>query len=145
MYGPLFCVYNMQNMAFIEWDESCSVGVHVIDKQHQRLFQLINDFHDATTNLDAMIHDLFAYIDFHFTTEEKYFEDFEYKDTEHHKKEHQFYRDRIRELYQQSLERKKNEQEIGEELETFIKDWIVHHIKISDKKYTECFREHGLV
>lgn len=131
-------------MAFVEWDESCSVGISLIDKQHQRLFELINNFHEATTNLDAILQDLLSYVDFHFKTEEKFFKEFGYEYTEEHKKEHKYYEDKVAELYRQYTENKTKEKEVGLILEEFIKDWIMHHIKISDKRYAQCFLEHGL-
>ena len=131
-------------MAFAEWDESCSVGVQLIDNQHKRLFALINDFHEAKTNLDQVLQDLLSYIDFHFKTEEKYFHEFGYEKTDEHTKEHQFYEDKIKEIYKRCLQEKVDEGKISAEIEGFIKDWIVHHIKVSDKEYTECFHKHGL-
>lgn len=132
-------------MAFIEWDQSCSVGVQLIDNQHKRLFALINDFHEAKTNLDEVLQDLLSYVDFHFKTEERYFDEFHYEKTEEHKQQHKFYEDKIKELYARCLQEKIDEGKISAEIEGFIKDWIVHHIKISDKEYSECFHQHGLV
>ncbi len=138
-------------MAFIKWDMSYSVGVKMIDAQHQKLFALINDFYNSvkmkTENLepvDSALQDLFSYIDFHFKTEEKYFEEFGYEKTEEHKKQHKFYEDKIKDLNER-YQKTKNEQEISEEIINFIKDWISNHIKISDKEYKICFNEHGLV
>lgn len=132
-------------MAFIEWDQSCSVGIRLIDNQHKRLFALINDFHEAKTNLDQVLQDLLSYIAFHFRTEEKYFNEFHYERTEEHVKQHKFYEDKIREIYERCLQEKIDEGKISAEIEDFVKDWIVHHIKISDKEYTDCFHKHGLV
>lgn len=132
-------------MAFIEWDQTCSVGVHLIDNQHKRLFALINDFHEAKTNIDQTLQNLLSYVDFHFKTEERYFDKFHYDKTEEHRQQHNFYERKIKELYKQCLVEKANEGKISVEMEGFIKDWIVHHIKIEDKKYGKCFNEHGLV
>lgn len=132
-------------MAFVEWDQSCSVGVHLIDDQHKRLFTLINDFHEAKTNLDQVLQDLLSYVDFHFKTEERYFSQFHYEKLEEHKQQHDFYEKRIKDLYTQCLTEKIDEGKISVEMEGFIKDWIIYHIKGSDKEYTKCFNEHGLV
>ncbi len=136
-------------MAFIEWDISYSVGVKMIDSQHQKLFLMINNFYDAVKGtskenlapVDSALQDLFSYIDFHFKTEEKYFDEFGYEKTQEHKKQHKFYEDKIKELN----ERHQEGEEIGEEIIAFIKDWILNHIKISDKEYRECFNKHGLI
>ena len=139
-------------MAFINWDSLYSVGVKLIDSQHQKLFSLINNFYDATTGIskenlapiDSALQDLFSYVDFHFKTEEKYFEEFSYEKTQEHKKQHKFYEDKIKDLNEKYQKEKKDE-EISEEIISFIKDWILNHIKISDKEYGKCFNEHGLV
>ena len=138
-------------MAFIEWDMSYSVGVKMIDGQHQKLFALINNFYESakmkTENLepvDAALQDLFSYVDFHFKTEEEYFNKFGYEKIEEHKKQHKFYEDKIKDLNER-YQKTKNEKEISEEIISFIKEWISNHIKISDKEYKICFNEHGLV
>lgn len=139
-------------MAFIEWDQSCSVGVKLIDGQHQKLFTLINNFYDVVNGkgkenlapVDSALQDLLSYVDFHFKTEEKYFSDFGYEKTEEHKKQHEFYEGKIKDINER-YQNNKNEKEISEEIIAFIKDWILSHIKISDKEYRKCFNEHGLV
>lgn len=139
-------------MAFIDWNNSYSVGVKIIDGQHQKLFSLINDFYDATTGtsrknlapVDSVLLDLLSYVGFHFKTEEKYFEEFGYEKTQEHKNQHEFYENKIKNL-NEKYQKKKKEEEISEEIISFIKDWILNHIKISDKEYRKCFNEHGLI
>ncbi len=132
-------------MVFIEWNQSYSVNVRLIDEQHKKLFKLINAFHNAETNIDQTTQDLMAYVSFHFKTEEEYFDRFEYEESREHKKQHHFYEQKIRELINALGDDKNNdEQKIGQETENFVRDWITNHIKISDKKYARCFNEHGL-
>lgn len=131
-------------MAFIDWDQTYSVGVEIIDNQHKRLFELINDFHSAKTNLDQAIQDLLSYVDFHFKTEERYFDKFGYEKTVEHRQQHKFYEERIGALYARCLKEKIDEGKISAEIEGFVKDWISQHIHISDKEYSKCFHEHGL-
>ena len=128
-------------MAFVTWDETFSVGVDLIDKQHQELFGFINAFHEDRANLEHTIEDLLSYIDFHFKTEEKYFKEFGYEKTEEHEDQHKFYEDKVRAFFKQFLQ---GNTSISEEVENFVRDWIVHHIKTVDKEYTKCFNEHGL-
>ena len=131
-------------MSFIDWDDSFSVGVEIIDSQHKKLVELINNFHSAETNLDEVVQDLLAYVNFHFKTEEKYFKEFGYEKIEEHTHQHKFYEDKIKEIYKKCLTEKIDEGKISAEIEGFIKDWILNHIKISDKEYTGCFHKNGL-
>lgn len=140
-------------MNFITWNKSFSVNVKLIDAQHKKLFELINDVYAVlrgeekkeVVTLDVIIHKLLAYIDFHFKTEEKYFHEFGYKRTEEHEVQHKFYEDKTKDLYKRYMEGKELDIDIRNEILRFIKEWIMDHIKISDKQYTECFNEYGLV
>lgn len=136
-------------MDFITWDESFSVGVKLIDAQHQKLFAMINKLHKEVKNisngefepLENIILQLAAYVDFHFRTEEKYFVKFDYERTDEHIRQHKMYEDKIREFNERY---KKGEEKLGDEILLFLEHWIMNHIKISDKDYTECFHDHGL-
>jgi hemerythrin len=136
-------------MAYIDWNESFSVGIKIIDSQHKMLFKLLNQLNDVLekpedetlTTTEVAIHGLLAYVDFHFTTEEKYFEEFNYENKEAHIQQHHFYIKKINEFHDRYP---KEGDKIINEVLIFLKDWILNHINISDKKYTKCFHEHGL-
>jgi hemerythrin len=130
-------------MNFIDWDESFSVGIDLIDKQHQKLFDTINNYHNEHSDTEESLSKLLAYIDFHFSTEEDFFKKFDYEDTIEHTAQHLRYKDEINSLYTKYHYRNDDET-IRAELEEFIRNWITHHIKIADKQYTKCFKEHGL-
>jgi hemerythrin-like metal-binding protein len=130
-------------MNFIDWDESFSVGIDLIDNQHKKLFETINNYHSEHSDTEESLSRLLAYIDFHFTTEEDFFHKFDYEDTIEHTAQHLRYKDEINALYSKYHYRNDDEK-IRAELEEFIRNWITHHIKISDKQYTQCFKEHGL-
>ena len=132
-------------MAFAEWDQSFSVGVKLIDDQHKELFGFINAFHEDRANLKHTLEDLLSYIDFHFKTEERYFKDFGYENQEEHMAQHKFYEEKIGEIYKKFLLEKESEAKLSQDVDVFIKDWITHHIKESDKKYQQCFNRRGLV
>jgi len=134
-------------MDLITWEETMSVNVQEIDKQHQGLINLINDLNKAMRErktkevLDEIISSLIDYTLTHFLTEEKYFEKFEYLSASAHKKEHNDFVNRVSEF-------KKNFDEgkmmLSIEIMDFLKDWLTNHIKGSDKKYGPFFNEKGL-
>lgn len=138
-------------MDFIKWDESFSVGVKLIDAQHQKLFKMINTLHNSLKKienggsepLENVILQLAAYVDFHFKTEEKYFHEFDYEKTKEHEAQHKFYEDKIKE-FNDKYQKGAVEEEVGVEVLKFLEEWIMKHIKVNDKEYTKCFNEHGL-
>ena len=130
-------------MGFIDWDESFSTGISLIDDQHKRLFEIINNYHSGIRNTEVTFQLLLSYVDFHFNTEERYFEEFKYEDAAKHIMGHIYYEEEIYRLYIEyhsgnyTADRR-------EAIEGFIKGWITRHVKVSDKEYVQCFREHGL-
>ena len=38
-------------MAFMQWDETYTLNIVIIDDQHQRLFELINQFKSASADI----------------------------------------------------------------------------------------------
>jgi hemerythrin len=134
-------------MAIIEWDNSLSVKVAEIDKQHRKLIDLINKLNDAMKGgkgkdiLEKIIDELFAYAGGHFATEEKYFDQFKFPESNTHKDKHKEFVKKISEF--------KNGFDSGKvaltvEVMNFLKDWLRNHIQGTDKKYGPFFNEKGL-
>jgi hemerythrin-like metal-binding protein len=66
-------------MAFVEWsDAKYAIGVDRVDEQHQRLFELLNDLHDAMQEgkgrdvVGDTLEELEEYTYYHFDSEEDY-------------------------------------------------------------------------
>lgn len=78
----------------------------MIDAQHKKLFEMLNGLHKIAKVIDGenaeplenIILILAAYVDFHFRTEEEYFEKFYYGKIKQHTAQHKFYADKIREF-----------------------------------------------
>lgn len=134
-------------MKLIEWQDSYSVGINIIDEQHKKLFAWINDLYTAIDAkkdeeaLDNILGHLLDYVKFHFSTEEKYFEEFDYFNKAEHKDEHREYTEKINNFIE---ERRNNKSFLSFEVLDFLEDWIISHVLVSDKKYVKCFHDHGL-
>ncbi|MBF0516182.1 MAG: hemerythrin family protein [Nitrospirae bacterium] len=125
-------------MPFIMWSGDLCVGHDVIDAQHKKLVDIINNLFDAinakqTGNvLDGIFAELIDYTNFHFGDEERFMEECNYPVLADHKHEHS-------ELVKKVLYHK--EQFIGNKkmfemkLMNFLKDWLIEHIYHSDKKF----------
>jgi hemerythrin len=134
-------------MALIEWNDSYSVGVKIIDEQHKKLFSFINELYSAMKDgkdkdvLSKVLDDLARYVDVHFGAEEKYFAEFNYEKKDEQIAQHKMYAEKIR-SFQEGFQ--KNQEFLSFEVIDFLEDWILSHVTGEDKKYTKCFNEHGL-
>lgn len=91
-------------MEQIIWKPDYSVHVKEIDEQHQNFVHILDTLYDAIQKgeTEKILNDTFAqlmrYKEFHFATEEKYFDEFNYEGAEVHKKAHQDFRNAVAEL-----------------------------------------------
>ncbi len=132
----------------IIWDNIYSIDVREIDDQHKQFFALLAElFRADEPGIDTYEHahhiltELAAYAEYHFATEEKYFDLFHYEGAELHKAQHQGFKDRVQEILAQ------HERREGDTVSTiaeFMEDWLVSHISNSDKRYVACFKQHGV-
>ncbi|MEW8014522.1 MAG: bacteriohemerythrin [Candidatus Sedimenticola endophacoides] len=77
-------------MAHLEWSNSLDTGISVIDEQHKRIVDYINELHDAQQTLDKrrvgeVIDELVDYTVSHFAFEESLMEQAGYPFLEAHK------------------------------------------------------------
>ncbi len=132
----------------LNWDVSYSVGVKEIDDQHRKIIAFINDLEQAlhvADNRDSLVtvlNGLVSYTKEHFATEEFYFKQFDYKNTEDHIQEHVELISKVEKLVYQFA--------VGEHLDInklidFLKTWLIEHILGADQEYVTCFKENGLV
>ena len=132
----------------VEWsDAKFSVNVAEIDMQHKKLIAMINDIYEAMKNKSAhgenlkkTLYGLEDYINHHFTTEENYFTVFKYPDAEAHIQEHQAFLKKVTEF--------KGSLDYGllfaPDIYYFLKDWLTHHICVTDRAYAPWFNQNGL-
>jgi hemerythrin len=134
-------------MALIKWNDSFSVNVVEIDRQHQKLVGMINDLSDAMQQgkgkdvLGEIINGLVDYALTHFLTEEKYFDQFKYPDAISHKKEHTDFTKKVAD-FKAGFDAGKVALSI--QVMGFLSDWLKNHIKKVDKEYSPFFNEKGL-
>ncbi len=133
-------------MVKLEWKDEYSVGVELIDAQHKMFVGIVNELYEAIVTkkdkeaLDNIFKQLVAYTQFHFQTEERYFDEFQYEGAEEHKTAHKALIDQIAELQQQ----KTDIMDDPFKLMDFLEDWLIDHIMGMDKLFGPCFNEHGL-
>ena len=130
----------------LKWSNTYSVSVEEIDDQHRHLFEMINNFQESLDSADPtapkkLLINLMEYALTHFKTEEKYFELFHYSGSKSHIEEHLEFETKVQEYFKKYQSRKVFN---ASTVLNFLKNWIINHVLICDKKYVGCFHEHGL-
>ena len=134
-------------MSLITWKDSYSVGVKELDAQHQKIFELINQLYSAMVDMKekeiigGVIADIADYSHYHFSTEEKYMDEFNFLEREAHKEYHKKYVEKVGQFEKEYREGKEN---LPQETLDFLEDWWNLHILGVDKKYSKIFNDHGL-
>ena len=122
----------------VEWQENLSVGVLEIDIQHKLLFEKFGSFlHACQSNADNdTVYRLFwfleAYAVTHFGDEEKLMLRLAYPDYLLHRKQHLEFASEITTI-KERLKIEGPTQVLVSNLTTFISNWLIQHISITDR------------
>ncbi len=131
----------------MRWDSSLQLGISQIDDQHKQLVGMINDLHRAMKQRQTMavtggiLERLVSYTVFHFDVEEKLFRKHNYPEYSEHKKVHEKLVAKVMDF---KTKVEQGDATISMELMDFLKDWLVSHIKGTDKKYVPFLKQHGV-
>jgi len=125
-------------MPHIEWTDDLNTNISVIDSQHHRIVDFINQLYDAQKDnnkilVDEVISDLVDYTISHFSFEENILEQAEYPFIEPHKKVHQLFIKKVN----QFVERSQKGEDVTDELLIVLKRWLINHIKTEDHDYVD--------
>ena len=120
----------------IHWEAALEIGIPVIDGQHQRIVEYINQLehaqqHHSREEVAEVLDELVDYTLSHFAFEESLIEDAGYAFVNPHKKVHALFTKRISD-YQQRF---KLGEDITEELLHTLTAWLINHIKNDDRDY----------
>jgi hemerythrin len=125
-------------MPFLEWKPVFSVGVEMIDSQHQKLIGFMNAFYNAnevgnSVAANTALNSLVVFTKAHFADEEKLMVKCAYPDLVAHQKLH---RDLLT-LVQKLVTNYFGDPTVqnATALANFLKNWLVNHILGVDKKY----------
>jgi hemerythrin-like metal-binding protein len=125
-------------MEKIIWNESYSVGYNPIDFQHKILIGIINDLietsHSNQENelwLDVVLEELRSYTKYHFSNEAVLMSKHGFEDISSHSEQHAGF---IKKLLDFQKEFQENNENVSETVLKYLKNWLVNHIQIEDKK-----------
>lgn len=120
----------------IAWTPDLNTGIDVIDQQHGRIVDYINDLETANIRRDLQalgrtLDDLVDYTLSHFAFEESLQEEAGYQYCKPHRKVHELFIRRINEY----VERYKRGEDITTELHKLLSAWLINHIRRDDADY----------
>ncbi|KAG9394725.1 Hemerythrin HHE cation binding domain [Carpediemonas membranifera] len=123
---------------FVVWDDSFSTGIETFDRQHRKLFALINSLHQGMImndhlKIDGVLRGLINYTVVHFENEAKYMREYGYPRTVGHLQQHDIFTDQMKEFY---IQHQRGQVDVDIQLLGFLKEWLINHIKKEDFKYT---------
>jgi hemerythrin-like metal-binding protein len=131
----------------LEWNENYSVGIKMMDTQHRKIVDLINELFTMNEHrpqerqLKKVFEKLRDYIQNHFRDEEELMLKHGYPEYPEQKREHEAFIDRVCEFQKDFLKRKPS---ALINIFNFVWDWFAHHIVEMDKKYQTYFAARGL-
>jgi len=124
-----------------KWDkEKYSVKIDVLDKQHQFLFDIINELDDVIQKqspeqkVQELLKKLQEYTLFHFTTEEDLLSKADYPELTKHKEEHTQFINKINRFTE---EYNSNTKEVTQQLSDYLFYWLFFHIQCDDQDYSK--------
>ena len=128
----------------ILFDKTLMTNNKTIDTQHRHLIDIFNriKLNDSYDNHDIgiILVELIDYAEYHFKTEEELFEKYDYPDKEQHIIEHKEYVNKIKEFTKDYI----NNHIKIEDIDNFLIEWIIFHIKNSDQAYAKYFKENKI-
>lgn len=125
-------------MAYMQWTDDLDTGIQVIDDQHKRIVQYINELDHASRTGDInevreVINGLVDYTITHFEFEEELQRKAEYPYLKAHQRVHEIFIRKISSLH----ERFDKGENVASELLSMLKVWLSSHIKGDDNDYVE--------
>ncbi|MBI4756939.1 MAG: bacteriohemerythrin [Betaproteobacteria bacterium] len=120
----------------LRWTDDLNTGIDVIDKQHKRIVDYINDLEDANEKRDReaignVLNELVDYTMSHFAFEESLQEEAGYKFCKPHKRVHELFTRRVNEY----VERFRLGDDVTAETHQLLRSWLINHIKRDDADY----------
>jgi hemerythrin-like metal-binding protein len=134
-------------MALITWGPKLEIGIEIIDSQHRRLVDLINELDEAIEGGRAgdvvgnTLQGLIDYTHTHFRTEQELLKKHEYEDFALHCREHRIFTDQI-EIYQDRLNA--GSLNLSGNVMSYMRGWLLTHIGSSDRAYTRTLKDAGV-
>lgn len=129
------------------WTEAYSVNVAALDRQHQKLFETVNELNRALRSgagndaLDPILDQLMEYATVHFAAEESLMEQYEFPGLSTHRAQHEMFRQQIAVFLAEHTAAKPG---VPVSLMFFMQDWLKRHLLQTDKLYSAFLNARGV-
>jgi len=136
--GEFGFVQDNNQMPLMNWDQSLDIGVDAMNRDHQKLLDVMNRIYDSREKggsaVNLLVQQLGALCVKHFKDEEAFMISIGFPDLESHKRVHA----RLLSRYGEFAEAiQKNDGKPSDEFFQFLRLWLASHIKCIDVKYGE--------
>ena len=133
------------NSELITWSNTFSCGIKIIDDQHKELVDMVNEMFKHVTGsekeeydyLSKVINKIVSYIKIHFATEERLMRFTKFEGFDEHKREHDNF---LLTVVENILAYRSREHFTLLSFTKYLKDWILSHTAVTDKKYFDHFK-----
>lgn len=121
------------------WTPDYEIGIGVIDQQHRRIVDYINQIYDhegagsSRAATEDVLYDLLDYTYSHLAFEEALMEEAGYRDLTFHRQAHKAFTRQVNGLRQ----RFDNGEAVASELAEMLQGWLLKHIATEDAGYCE--------
>jgi hemerythrin len=130
-------------MRKLVWTQNLNLGIEVIDEQHIRIVQYINELDDVRTSknkreeVGRIIEAMVGYTISHFSFEESMQKEAGYPHIKEHKKVHELFINNITNFQ----ERFNQGADVADDLHKLLFKWLYSHIQHDDLDYVKIVKE----
>ena len=134
-------------MTIIQWNDKYSVNIAEVDEQHKKLIGLLNRLADAMCvgkgrdMVGGVLAEVLDYTVYHFSTEERLFQQYDYPGYQEHKRQHDDLTAKAK-TFKEDFEGGK--WMITIDVLNFLSNWLNDHILREDKKYAPYLKSKGV-
>ena len=129
------------------WKDTYRVDIQTIDSQHQKLFDIINQFYlgihqkKSNTAMLEIIDELKKYSIYHFNTEEALMKQYNFIGLKRHVSEHENFKQKVNEFEEKV---KSDKLVLSMAVTSFLEEWIRKHILSTDMEYSGFLTSRGV-
>ncbi|MGA2814639.1 MAG: bacteriohemerythrin [Candidatus Acidiferrum sp.] len=133
-------------MALFEWKQDYSVSVNEFDADHKSLFSLVNELNDAMAHgqgrlvIGNVLQRLLQYTRDHFAAEEAAMRAADFDGLAAHVAEHRELTEKVEAFAE---EYSSGHTSVTIDVLYFLRDWLEHHVCLTDQKYSEPLNKRG--